>query len=421
MTSLCLLMAAAVVLMLQAQPPQADRRPTFRSATSLVEVDIIARDGKGRFVPNLTAADVEIFEDDRPQTIEHFYLVTRPNAGSSAPVVSASDSVRAPDRSERRVFVFFFDSEHLSSGSLLKLKDAAMDFVNGELRPDDFAGVYVNGVLVNGHLTNQKQELLDAIRRAEPATDSVETRMRMLLEFPRIDSYHEAARIESGDRGALTDAGQRACGGGDTAKLCENEGGREYVEDKLQRKARLFADQARHAAGATIRSMTYVVRNLSGLEGRKTLMLLSEGFNTDDARGSLPMLAGQASRAGVTIYSVDARGAAARAGSAPAADPLVQGPGLSGIGDATDEALDVLSAQTGGLTLRWRDDFRRALADIGSDTSTYYVLGYSPQNPTLDGKYRRITLKLKLDGVSIRARRGYVASPLPPRRPIRTR
>ena len=420
MTSLWLLLAAALS-MLQGQPPQADRRPTFRSATALVEVDIIARDARGRFVPNLTAADFEVFEDDRPQAIEHFYLVTRQNAGPTAPAVSAGDGGRGPDRIERRVFVFFFDSEHLSSGSLLKLKDAAMDFVNGELRPDDFAGVYVNGALVNGHLTNQKQELLDAIRRAEPATDSVETRMRMLLEFPRIDSYHEAARIESGDRGALTDAGQRACGGGDTAKLCENEGGREYVEDKLQRKARLFADQARHAAGATIRSMTYVVRNLSGLEGRKTLILLSEGFNTDDARGNLPMLAGQASRAGVTIYSVDARGAAARAGSSPATDPTVQGPGLSGIGDATDEALDVLSAQTGGLTLRWRDDFRRALADIVSDTSTYYVLAYTPQNPTLDGKYRRITLKLKLDGVSLRARRGYVASPLPPRRPIRTR
>ena len=420
MTSLCLLMAAAL-LVLQAQPPQPDRRPTFRSATALVEVDIIARDGRDRFVPNLTAADFEIFEDDRPQAIAHFYLVTRPSAGASGPAVTAGDAVRAADRAERRVFVFFFDSDHLSNASLLKLKNAAMDFVNGELRPDDFAGVFVNGTLVNGHLTNQKQELLDAIRGAEPSTDNVDTRRRALLEFPRIDSYHEAARIESGDRGALDDAGQRACGGGDTAKLCENEGGREYVEDKLQRKARFHADQSRHAAGATVRSLTYILRNLSGLEGRKTLVLLSEGFNMDDARANLPMLAGQASRSGVTIYSVDARGAGARTGSAPASDPTVQGPGLSGIGDTSDEGLDVLSAQTGGLTMRMQDDFRRALNAIANDTSTYYVLGYTPANPTLDGKYRRITLKLKLDGVTIRARRGYVASPLPPRRAIRTR
>ena len=141
----------------------------------------------------------------------------------------------------------------------------------------------------------------------------------------------------------------------------------------------------------------------------------------DDARSVLPQLAGQASRAGVTIYCLDARGTSARAGSAPAADPTVHGAGLSGVGDTTDAAFDVLATQTGGLTLRRRDDFRGALTDIGSDTGTYYVLAYTPQNPTLDGKYRRIRLKMKREGVTIRARSGYVASPLPPRRAIRTR
>ena len=410
---------AAVLLALQTQTPQPERRPTFRSATALVEVDIIARDRNGAFVSDLTAADVEIFEDGQPQTIDHFYLVTG-RRHATAETADAAVSARGPDRTERRVFLFFFDSEHLSSASLLRLKNAAMDFVNGELRPDDFAGIYANGALANGHLSNQKQELLDAIRRAEPATDNVEVRTRALLEFPRIGSYQEALQIETGDRSALAEAWQRACGG-DEVRLCAAEGGREFVEDKLQRKARLFADQSRHAANATLRSLSYVVRNLSGMEGRKTLVLLSEGFPLDDARSSLPMLAGQAARAGVTVYSLDARGTAARGGVAPAADPTVHGGGISGAGDTTDEALDTLSADTGGLTIRRRDDFRRAFADIGGDTSTYYVLAYSPVNAALDHKYRRITVKLKVDGVAVRARRGYVASPLPPRRPIRTR
>ena len=50
---------AAALLTLQA--------PTFRSATALVEVDIIARDGGGWFVSNLTAADFEVFEDGAKQ------------------------------------------------------------------------------------------------------------------------------------------------------------------------------------------------------------------------------------------------------------------------------------------------------------------------------------------------------------------
>jgi VWFA-related protein len=298
------------------------------------------------------------------------------------------------------------------------MKQSAMDFVNDQLRPNDFAGVFVNGALINGHLTNQKQELLDAIRGAEPAFETTESRTRALLEFPRIESFLEASQIESGDANHLADISTRACG--NEPRLCAVEGGREFVEDKLQRKARLFIDQSRRASNGTIRSIGYVVRNLSGLEGRKTLVLLSDGFNVDDARSSLPLVAGQAARAGVTIYCIDTRGGAARSGVAPAADPTVHGAGLSGFGDTSDEGLDILAGETGGLTMRHRDDFRAALTDVATDTSTYYVLAYAPENTVLDGKYRRITLKTKWAGLNIRARRGYVASPLPPTKQIRT-
>jgi VWFA-related protein len=130
-------------------------------------------------------------------------------------------------------------------------------------------------------------------------------------------------------------------------------------------------------------------------------------------------VAGQAARAGVTIYGIDARGTGARSGTAGAVDPMTRGAGLSGFGDTSDEGLDILAAETGGMTLRRRDDFGRALAEVITDTSTYYVLAYSPENTALDGKYRRITLNTKWEGLDIRARRGYVASPLPPPRPIR--
>jgi VWFA-related protein len=392
------------------------QQPTFKSATSLVEVDIIARDKDGRFVSGLTSDDFEILEEGKPQAAQHFYLVTE-RAGVT--IEPRSDVVlpRSPDRIDRRIFVFFFDSDHLSAQALLRLKSSAMDFVNTRLRATDVAGVYENGRLVNGHLTNQRQELLDAIRGIEPAFETPESRTRALIDFPRVESVQEAAQIDGGDRSALTDAGARACGG-DQARLCAAEGGREFVEDKLQRKARLYIDQARRAAAATMRSIAYVVRNLSGLEGRKTMVLLSEGFYADDARSSLPVLAGQAARAGVTIYAIDARGTGARSGVSAAADPSLRGPGISGSGDTGDEALDILAAETGGMTLRQRDNFRAALDDVATDTSTYYVLAYSPET-ALDGKYRRIVLKTKWAGLMVRARRGYVASPLPASKGLR--
>ena len=40
----------------------AAQQPTFKSSTSLVEVDIIARDRDGRFVSGLTADDFEVIQ-----------------------------------------------------------------------------------------------------------------------------------------------------------------------------------------------------------------------------------------------------------------------------------------------------------------------------------------------------------------------
>ena len=219
--------------------------------------------------------------------------------------------------------------------------------------PTDFAGVYVNGGLVNGHLTNQKQELLDAIRGAEPATDNER------------DAHAGAARVPADRAATWTPRRSRAAtaarwrmsasarAAATKRRLCAAEGGREFVEDKLQRKARLFVDQSRHAAGATLRSI--------GLRGPQPLRPRGTQDHGADV-GRVPWwtsaeqpaaLAGEASRAGVTIYCLDARGRRARGGVVRRPRiRTVPGGGLSGVGDTSDEGLDVLSAQTGGLTMR---------------------------------------------------------------------
>lgn len=406
-------LAASLTAICAAQPAQT---PTFKAGTSLVEVDIIARDKDGRFVSGLTADDFEVLEEGKPQSIAHFYLVTEHPAPTTEP---RPDVVlpRSPDRTERRIFVFFFDSQHLSSGRLLKLKQTAMDFINVSLRPSDLTGVFVNGTLIHNRLTNDRQELLDAIRGASPAFETTDSRARILLEFPRIDSFFDAARIDNGDRAFIEEVSSKICG--EEVRQCALEGGREYVEDALSRKAQRFIADSQRAATGTVQSLTYVTKNLSRLEGRKTLIFLSEGFYVDDVRSALPILAGQASRAGVTIYSVDVRGTNA-VGGVSSGDASLQTAGLSGYGDTSDEGLDILSVETGGMTFRHTDDFSKALSQLAADTSTYYVLAYSPENTVLDGKFRRITLKVKWEGLSVRARRGYVASPLPPAKQLRT-
>ena len=58
----------------------------------------------------------------------------------------------------------------------------------------------------------------------------------------------------------------------------------------------------------------------------------------------------------------------------------------------------------------------RAFGMIARDTSTYYVLGYSPTNTRMNGKFRKIDVQTTADGATVRARKGYMATPLPPQR-----
>ena len=60
------------------------------------------------------------------------------------------------------------------------------------------------------------------------------------------------------------------------------------------------------------------------------------------------------------------------------------------------------------------EETTRMASNLGLPAGTYYVLGYQPTNSIMDGKFRKIAVKAKEPGLTIRARKGYVASPLPP-------
>ena len=69
----------------------------------------------------------------------------------------------------------------------------------------------------------------------------------------------------------------------------------------------------------------------------------------------------------------------------------------------------MLAEETGGFAAVNRNDFRDVFDRLVRDNSTYYVLGYYPTNEKRDGKFRKITLRLKRPGLQVRSRRGYAA------------
>jgi len=400
----------------QQQPQTPPPGSTFRSATALVEVDVIVKDKDGRFVSGLTADDFQVLEEGRPQHIEHFYLVTE-NAPAAGEPRAAVMTPRSPDQTERRVFLLYFDTDHLAAGNLARIRQAARAFVGSQFRPRDLGGVFANGSLWHGRLTTDSQELLDGINNVMPAVETSATWREQLIQYPRIPSEADAIRIEDGDQHTLDGLADQNCIL--ERANCDMEGGREYVVVKLQRKAQTYVDLSRRAAASTVQTLSYLSKNLAGLEGRKTVVMISDGFFTPDVRAELPIVAGQASRAGVTFYTLDARGTAG-AGVRTVADASAAVESLSLLGDTAEEGLNMLASETGGLAIRHTDDLAGGLTTIAQDTSTYYVLAYSPDNATMDGRFRKIELKTSWKGLSIRARRGYVATPLPTPRAVRT-
>lgn len=416
----CAAVATVLIDPIQSDPVQGQSQtsttqaPTFKTTTSLVEVDFVAFDGQGKFVPGLMPEDLALFEDGKRQSIQNFYLVT--HDASLRTSAAAAMANGTPAERARRVFIVLFDESHLANDSLMRSQKGAETFIQTQIGPGDVGGVFVNGSMYRGRLTTDKNELLAGVKSARPAFENRQALLAPFRDFPRIPSEMDAVRIEQGAREVVDQLGLDACRR--DPFLCQQEGGVDQVENLLQRKAKLYVRQARSLTARTIQNLQYVVNGLSRLPGRKTVMFVTEGFFVEESREILQTVAGQAARAGTTIYSVDGRGLISTGANA---DPDVTSASMSRSTsfDAGEDAPFILTMGTGGLSIRHVDDVGRALNMIARDTSTYYVIGYQPANGTMDGTFRKIEVRANVDGLHIRARKGYLATKLPPLEQIR--
>ena len=73
------------------------------------------------------------------------------------------------------------------------------------------------------------------------------------------------------------------------------------------------------------------------------------------------------------------------------------------------DGLRELAHQTDGAVVLNTNDTGSALARILADTGSYYLMSYYSTNQKLDGRFRRITVRVKREGLEVRARPGYLA------------
>jgi hypothetical protein len=170
-----------------------------------------------------------------------------------------------------------------------------------------------------------------------------------------------------------------------------------------------------------------LVEQLSGMPGRKTVVMFSEGLEIPDSvKHKFDAVEDRANRHNVTFYTIDAAGlrlhsrmsmiasAIGEAGEQNAATGIANDPS----GRRTEvmwrdptAGLEPLARHTGGLYIGNTNDLKTGFAKVNADRRFHYLLAYSSSNPRLDGTYRKIDVRVRRPDVKIRARGGYVASP----------
>jgi len=74
------------------------------------------------------------------------------------------------------------------------------------------------------------------------------------------------------------------------------------------------------------------------------------------------------------------------------------------------DVLANLASGTGGMFYEGKNDYEHGLARIAAAPEYVYVLGFSPQDMKLDGRYHNLKIVLKSsNGMELQARKGYYA------------
>ena len=126
--------------------------------------------------------------------------------------------------------------------------------------------------------------------------------------------------------------------------------------------------------------------------------------------GALAELVRAARRANVTFYPVDPRGLTA----APPIHANLTMDEWQEYVTTTVSSLQVLGDETGGFCICNTNDFSTGLKRIDSETSDYYMLGYSSTNPDPLKRTRKIEVKVvDRPGVSVWSRTSYSLRQIP--------
>ncbi|HEY3767842.1 MAG TPA: VWA domain-containing protein [Candidatus Angelobacter sp.] len=395
-----------------AQQSVAAPLPVLKVKTRMVVIDVVAQDSKGNPISNLKKEDLTVLEDGKPQSLSIFNF----QHPEPAPAGQPQQPVNPPNivdnlphfQSGKALNVILMDSLNTSPMNQAFMRDSMIKFLE-KLPENEPIAVYLLG---------------DKLRLVQDFTTDPAALKKVVRSFKGKSSPYLNG------------------GGPDVSAAMP---GMAQILPQMAVQIREFQDQMTGMMNdirvkMTLTALNSLARTLSGYPGRKNLIWISEAFPFDvmltnaSARSTINdrNYMNDIARTGnllsdyqIAIYPLDARGLAGsdafnvadsdQSGNT-AASHMLRG-GIGGQMDRESDArmaahatMNDLADRTGGRAFYNSNDMEAAIRESIDDGSTYYTLGYYPENKDWNGAFRKIQIKSQRGGVKLRYRIGYFAA-----------
>ena len=459
---------AAAAVLAAAALAQTGENLVMKSSVREVLLDVVVRDKHGKPVTDLKSDQLTVYEDGVRQNVRSFRLVkgsevraedvkeaAEAASSNAAPSSARSGSRLNPLRTVNLVCLIFGSLDPDTRAAALK---AAQEFVNNELGPNTYVGVF--GFDMGDNLrpiypfSNNREQLLKAVGRAamnqlRPLSGNgaagiaaAVTGAEMALMLNSGGPFGPNVSSDTLARMVVDSSGQ-AIGGGAAMDADDNTplGPRGAMElDALDGLRALDA-------------LMGLTRQLAPLPFQKTVLLIGAGISRPpDQMGYWRTFLRAANQGGVTFYALDPWGLGVcqdesdvdclssstplrqtvdvlnKAASLSQTQQQVNSGSLSNRqnselmhGDdyvhyavlaANGQAgLRDLAESTGGFLIANTNNTEKLMKRVMEDVDTHYEVTYQPSAAGYDGRFREVEVKLGRADWQARTRSGYFALP----------
>ncbi len=439
---LAMLAASAVVVhpALSARGRQQPQAPVFRSAVTLVPVDVRVVDRSGKPITDLRREEFTIVEDGVKQEIRHLSLQTYATTETApASKLQVKEEAISFEPQTRRIFLIV-----LGRGKLLepsKAIDALLRFVRERLLPQDQVAVFAYNRATT--FTTDHEQIARVIERFKVEHEQVD--FEIGLQMSGLAAVYGSKLIPGSLQGKIDRmfegsgllASQRVEPGAAADQRIEKDA-RRQIDAQIQKQNELAKAEMAAAAGlpnlttwssldelqtdmfadlsledfvsATAQTLQDLGNIYAGIgylkhfEGEKHIVFLTEKGLTMPRLEEDEALAAAANDARVALDTIETGGIyIGQPGNA--AGQMPEGRWNQTFAFKT---LRTIAELTGGVS-SIGEYGAKAIDRIDDVTRATYLLGYYPTNSKWDGAYRKVQVKVSRPGATVFYRHGYYA------------